>query len=76
VNYDIWCLNPRLGWDAPSVKALMRRLALNLPDNQPIAILKRKQPTVSQKTTSKKIKVTSYKQLKSLVDRAIEVNFL
>jgi hypothetical protein len=50
--------------------------ASNLLDDQPIAKLNRKQPTVSQKTTSKKIKVTSSKQLTSLVDAAIKVNFL
>jgi len=75
VNYDKWCPDRRLGWDAPSLKTLMKKPASNLPDDQPIAKLKRKQLVVSQKTTSKKIKVTSSKQLKSLVDADIEVTF-
>jgi len=70
VNYDIWCLNARLGNDAPSLRALMKKLVLNLPNDQPIAILKRKQLAASQKRTSKKTKVASSKQLQSLADVA------
>jgi hypothetical protein len=73
VNYDIWCPDPRLGNDAPSLKALMKKPVSNLPDDQPITTLKRKHPAASQKTTSKKTKTTS-KQLKSLVDAAIKVS--
>jgi hypothetical protein len=76
VNYDIWCPDPRLGSDAPSLKALMKKPTLDLPDDQPIATLKIKQPAASQKITTKKTKITSSKQLKSLADVAIEVTFL
>jgi len=75
VNYDIWCPDPRLGNDAPSLKALMKKPTSNLPDDQPIAILKRKQLAASQKTTSKKTRTTSSKQLKSLAVAAIKVSF-
>jgi hypothetical protein len=72
VTYDLWCPDPRLGWNAPSLRALMKRPASDLLDDQLIAKLKRKQSAISQKTTSKRVKV---KQLKSLVDEAIEINF-
>ena len=75
INYDIWCPNPRLGNDAPSLRALMKKPASNLHDNQPILILKRKQPAASQKRTSKKIKAAPSKQLKSLANVATEVTF-
>jgi hypothetical protein len=39
----------------------MKKPTSDLPDDQPIATLKRKQPTASQNTTSKKTKVTSSK---------------
>jgi hypothetical protein len=61
VNYDLWCPDPRLDWDAPSMKDLMKKLASDLPNDQLIAKLKRKQSAISQKTTSKKVKVTSSK---------------
>jgi hypothetical protein len=76
VNYDIWCPDPRLDNDAPSLKTLMKKPTSNLPDDQPIATLKRKQPGASQKKTSKKTKVASSKQLKSLANVATEVPFL
>jgi len=76
VNYDIWYPDPRLGNYAPSLKALMKKPASDLPNNQPTATLKKKQPTASQKTTSKKTKVTSSKHLKSLADAATEITFL
>jgi hypothetical protein len=41
VNYGIWCPNPRLGSDAPSLKVLMKKPASDLPDDQPIATLKK-----------------------------------
>jgi hypothetical protein len=63
VNYDIWCPNPRLGNDETSLRALMKKPTSNLPDDQPIATLKRKQSTTSQKRTSKKTKATPSKQL-------------
>jgi len=76
LDYDIWCPDPRLGNDAPSQKALMKKPVSDLPDDQPIATLKRKQPATSQKTTLKKTKVAFSKQLKSLADAATEVTFL
>jgi hypothetical protein len=75
VNYDIWCPDPRLGNDAPSLKALMKKPTSNLPDDQPMATLKIKQPATSQKRTSKKAKAASSKQLQSLADAAAEVFF-
>ena len=57
VNYDIWCPNSRLGNDAPSLRALMKKPTSNLPDDQPIATLKRNQSTASQKRISKKPKL-------------------
>jgi len=54
---------------------LTKKPTSNLPDDQPIATLKRKQQDASQKITSKKTKVASLKQLKSLADAAIEVTF-
>jgi hypothetical protein len=53
----------------------MKKPASSLPDDQLIAKLKVKQSVISQKTTSKKIKITSSKQLKSLVDATIKVTF-
>jgi hypothetical protein len=50
----------------------MKKPATNLPDDQPIATLKRKQSAASQKRTSKKTKVGSSKQLQSLADVATE----
>jgi hypothetical protein len=76
VNYDLWCPDPRLGCDAPSLKALMKKPALDFLDDQPIIKLKRKQSTICQKTTSKKINATSSKQLKSLANAATEVTLL
>jgi hypothetical protein len=76
VNYDIWCPDPRLGSDALSLKALMKKPASYLPDDQLITTLKRKQPATSQKTTSKKTWTTSSKKLKSLADVATKVTFL
>ena len=63
VNCDIWCPNLTLVSNAPSLKPQMKKPALNLPDDQPIAKLKIKQSTVSQKTISKKVKVTSSNSL-------------
>ena len=54
----------------------MKKPASNLPGDQPIATLKRKQPAAPQKRTSKKSKAASSKHLKSLADAAIEVPFL
>jgi hypothetical protein len=76
VNYDVWCPDPRLGCDAPALKALKKKPASDIPDDQVIAKLKRKQSVVSQKTTSKKTKVASSKQLKYLADGATEVTLL
>jgi hypothetical protein len=41
----------------------MKKPTSNLPDDQQIATLKRKQPAASQKRTSKKTKVAPSKQL-------------
>jgi hypothetical protein len=61
VTYDIWCPNPRLGSDAPPLKDLLKKPALDLPEDQLIATLKRKQLAASQKATLKKTKVTPSK---------------
>jgi hypothetical protein len=37
-----------MGNDAPSLKALMKKPTSDLPDDQPIATLKRKQPAAPQ----------------------------
>jgi hypothetical protein len=42
-----------LGTDAPSLKALMKKPALDLHDDQPITTLKRKQPTLFSKDNFK-----------------------
>ena len=57
------------------MNALVKKPASNLLDDQSIIKLKIKQSVVSQKTTTKKVKVTSSKQLKSLADATIEVTF-
>jgi hypothetical protein len=54
----------------------MKKPASDLLQDHPIAKLKRKQSLVSQNTASKKVKVTSSKQLKSLADAATEVTLL
>jgi hypothetical protein len=52
----------------------MKWIASDLPNDQPIAKLKRKQSAISQKS-AKKHRATSTKQLKSLVYAAIKVYF-
>jgi hypothetical protein len=54
----------------------MKKPALDFPRDQPIVKHKRKQSAISQKTASKKVNVTSSKQLKSLADATTEVALL
>jgi hypothetical protein len=54
----------------------MKKPPSDFPNDQPIAKLKRKQSAIPQKTTSKKGKATSSKQLKSLADAATKVTLL
>jgi hypothetical protein len=82
IAYQKWCPNPRLGWNAPSLQAVMKRKATDPLDDQPIISLVQK-GAGSSKRAVKKVRVSKPQpkdiptpgadenQLKSLADAAI-----
>lgn len=82
IAYQKWCPNLRLGWNAPSLQAVMKRKATDPLDDQPIISLVQKGAD-SSKRAVKKVRVSKPQpkdtptpgadenQLKSLADAAI-----
>jgi RNA recognition motif-containing protein len=74
VAYKTWCPYPRLGWNAPSMRTIMKRKATDALEHQPLSTYKR---SASKKPKSKAKKTllpqADEQQLKSLADAAIEV---
>ncbi|CAD6222742.1 unnamed protein product [Miscanthus lutarioriparius] len=61
VAYQQWCPFPRLGWDAPTLKTVMKRKIINdAPDDQPISSFIYKGTGLS-KGLAKKIKISQTK---------------
>jgi hypothetical protein len=74
VAYKIWCPYPRLSWNAPSLRTIMKRKATDALEDQPLSTYKRS-ASKNPKSKAKKIPLpqADEQQLKSLADAAIDV---